>query len=224
MFDIKLLDKNKEYVIAVSGGVDSVVFAHLLHKLRYKIKVFHFNHGFQSINNMMEFTVKEMCKDLGIESLYDYNKEHVATDCGESTENILRGLRLAAYKKLNSDIIVCHHLNDCVESYLMRCFDGTPEYAPIPPVTLMSNDKWIIRPFMLNKKDKIIEYCNFHGLSKYVVEDPTNKDISYRRNHIRNIVIPAIPNTSGLETVVKKRMIKHYSNCELRLNQPQDNF
>jgi tRNA(Ile)-lysidine synthase TilS/MesJ len=87
----------------------------------------------------------------------------------------------------------------------MNCFKGHPDYLPIPVKTEFENFT-IIRPFILTMKESMKNYIVENDLNRWVVEDETNKDESYRRNWIRQTLLPQInENGYNLYTTVKKR-------------------
>ena len=103
-------------------------------------------------------------------------------------------------------MVVCHHLDDCVESYLMNCFNGVPEYVPIPFRTSWG-DVEVVRPFLLTGKEDFRGYVERHGLMRYVTEDELNGDLSLRRNWVRNCLRPMVETRYvGLSKVVKKKI------------------
>tara|TARA_Y100000310_G_scaffold78183_1_gene74819 strand:- start:2936 stop:3454 length:519 start_codon:yes stop_codon:yes gene_type:complete len=108
-------------------------------------------------------------------------------------------------------VICCQHLDDCVESYLMNCFNGTPEYCPIPVLTARFACT-VYRPFLLTRKQDLWRYAVGYDLMQYVVEDETNKDFNIRRNFVRHEVRPLIETRwVGLEKVVKKKILSEYN-------------
>jgi tRNA(Ile)-lysidine synthase len=122
-----------------------------------------------------------------------------------NVEHNLRNDRLDFFRSLNHDIVLCHHLNDAVESYIMNMLRGCPEYIPIPTITQLDDSSYSIRhPFLLSPKENMMSYANSQKLNGYVIEDETNQDSKYRRNWIRNEVAPMFEKF-GLEKIVKKK-------------------
>lgn len=199
--DTKLIPTGKFYV-AVSGGVDSIAAVDLLNRFNPgQVKIFHYNHRLRSQNDDMEQAVLKYAEDRMIPIVINSRPQTVG-----SSEAELREDRMNAYKALNSDVVVCHHLDDAVESYIMRMIEGNPEYVPIPTQTSFSetNDR-IWRPFLKTRKEDFIKYATFRNLMKYVVEDETNNESTYcRRNFIRNEVVPKFSGM-GLPKVVLKK-------------------
>ena len=106
---------------------------------------------------------------------------------------------------VGGNFITAHHLNDAVESYLMKTFNGTPERIPIPWVT--DFDSFIIyHPFLESLKSDFESYAKENNLNQYVVEDPTNYTTKQTRNWVRNIIVPELQGRDmGIETVVRKK-------------------
>lgn len=194
------------FQVCVSGGVDSIAAAHWLkHNYHKKFKVIHFNHWVQPINDEMEDKVTQFTKDFNLECFYCYR----TTDEFPITENGLRQWRLSEMSKWQGKYVMGHHLDDAVENYLMNCFHGTPEHKPIKEFSQF--DKFsIYHPFLLTTKEYFIGYAIENDLMKYVVEDPTNKDTKYKRNWIRNIIVPELNERDlGLQTIVRKKFYSY---------------
>jgi tRNA(Ile)-lysidine synthase len=198
------------FTVLVSGGIDSIAAAHWLKHNYYKnFSVLHFNHRVQAINDEMKNSVKQFCIDNTIP--YDC---YFRTD-GEfpdTSENGLREFRLSVMKMIGGKFVTAHHLNDACENYLDNCFKGCPEHKPISEFSQF-NGFSIYHPFIKTTKQDFIDYVVKNDLLKYVVIDPTNTDTKYKRNWIRNVIIPEINSRElGLETVVLK---KFYNNTKV---------
>lgn len=202
-----LIPKNN-ICVGVSGGVDSIACLHLLHRIyKEQVHACHVHHGYQSVNDSMMTSVAEFCSDFNIPLV-----TIVRTEGDLITSNIearLREFRLNAFKTLQMDIVLCHHLNDAVESYLMNTFKGCPEYKPIQEITQLDGVPFkLIRPFLITPKIDIQKYAEHNGLMKYVVEDPSNSDNRFMRNRVRNQIIPLLDDL-GLEKIVSKKFYKN---------------
>lgn len=196
----KTLIPNGYFYIGVSGGVDSIAAAHLLHRLGYSFGIAHYNHNLRDQNNKMQIAVEQFAKDLGIEI---QTETRIRAPITGSEEAKLREDRLEFFKRLKSTIILCQHLDDAVESYVMNMLRGNPEHTPIPTWTNLITSE-LTRPFITNRKQSFIDYANNNDIMKYVVEDETNSDNKYRRNWIRNEVLPQFK-MFGLPKVVLKK-------------------
>lgn len=198
---------NHRVTVALSAGCDSVAVAHFL-KTKYPrrdLNCVHYNHSLREQNETMSATVEKFCKDYKIPLIIhkrEHNPNHDLSEAG------LRTLRYESFKNLGA-VITGHHLDDAVESYLFNCFNGVPEYLPIPEITKYENLNFtIFRPFIISTKDDFKDYIRKHSLEEYIVEDETNKDQKYRRNWLRHQIVPEIEKYYNLRTIVKKRYQK----------------
>lgn len=193
-----------DLTVALSMGIDSLAIIHFL-KTKFpkiNVKAFHFNHNLRVQNTTMEQSAKRFCEEYNIQ-LITKHRSHSDTDLSEA------GLRVARYKAMSNlgVVVTGHHLDDAVENYLFNCFNGVPEYLPIPVKTEYKDfNLTIIRPFITSEKDDFKKYIEDHPeLKKYIVEDETNSSEIYRRNWLRNTMIPQIHNKGyNLKTIVKK--------------------
>jgi len=204
-FSSKIIKKaNNKVTVALSAGCDSVAVTHFL-KTKYpkiELKCFHYNHNLRNQNLEMVKKAEKLCNDLDI-PLTVKIRDSVHSGVSEAD---LRALRYGAMAGMGY-VLTGHHLDDAVENYLYNCFNGTPEYLPIPLETEYKDLKLtILRPFIFSSKIEIENYIKKNKLEKYVENDETNKDESYRRNWLRNNIIPQINEKRyNLQTVIKKR-------------------
>lgn len=190
-------------ICSYSAGVDSVAITHFMMN-HYGIKnMFHYNHNYQEVNESMEASARLFSKDFNMNLIFG------KCDKKLKSESEYRNARLNSIinKCDEFTLITGHHLNDAVESYLLNCFRGNPEYTPIPLETSFGVFKRKIHPFLLIPKVDMIKYVCKNNLEKYVVEDPSNKvSKGSRRNMIRNEILPILERDQiGIETIVKKR-------------------
>jgi len=200
--------------IAISGGVDSIALAYFLSQGKRPLQLFHFNHKLRPQNDEMEDSVREFARHFNL-PLKVANSHDYPFGKSTSLEAAAREARLKAMEELNLGYtVVCHHLNDAIESYIMRCMLGVmsmKNYYCIPPKTQMTNI-CLVRPFLLTKKDTLMEYATRHHLMEFVVEDETNKDTDIRRNMVRHQLLPLMETEwNGLEKVVAKHVKADYA-------------
>lgn len=201
--DKKILPK-QHFTVLVSGGVDSIVAAHWLKKhYRKHFNILHFNHKVQDANDLMQQKVTQFCKDFGFDDFCVITRKDVY--CKDFSENGLRQWRIDKLNEEHGDFVTAHHLNDAVENYLDNCLKGCPEYKPISESTKFENFT-IYHPFIKTRKQDIIKHAIENDLLKYVVEDPTNKEVSFKRNWIRNKIAKEIYDRNiGIEKIVLKK-------------------
>lgn len=215
-FKTRLLNKEKFYFIACSGGIDSVAITHYLVTRFFKESPFilHVNNHLFETDKIAAQNVARLASSL--ECTYIEKEHTIYNNDLINLEVVCRQTRLSSYFECESDVIVCHHLDDAIESYLMNCFNGTPEYLPIPETTKLSKHKGsiyrtfvptIIRPFLTTVTKKDLEkYCMKNNLMQYVVEDPLNQKSN--RGWLRREVLPLIKQKyPGIDKVVRKKYL-----------------
>ena len=186
--DRKLLPKHSKILVAVSGGVDSVVLLDLINGLRaeygWKLAVAHYNHGMRPDATQDAMLVGELADKYGIPY---YMGKYEYTNFTEAT---LRKYRYEFLEEIRRDlafdyIITAHHNNDFIETAIFNTIRGSDREGM---VALKPRRGSIIRPLLPFSKAEIIVYAGLKGL-KYR-EDSTNSDLGYSRNFVRNILIP----------------------------------
>lgn len=204
--NVKLLSRDKINYIALSGGVDSIAATHFLFNNfnNFNLKIIHINHNYIVEDLDIAKSVGAFCNQYG------YPLININTECKDSNgkEADCREARIKSFSQLeNANVILAHHLDDAVESYLMNCFKGDSEYLPLPFKTDLNNNTQVVRPFLQNRKVDFIAYCENNNLMQFVYDDPLNKES--RRGWIREKLLPVIEEQyKGLGKVVWKRYIQ----------------
>jgi len=194
---IKVLGKipKVEFGLACSGGVDSMAILDFLVKGRYYPHVLYFNHNTEHGDEAESF-IANYCKEM--ELTLTIGRTELSPKSNK--EKIWSDLRYEFFSKFNFPIITCHHLDDCVETYIFSCLRGFQSVIPY------SKGPNIIRPFLLNEKSVFEDWCKDKNVP--FIQDESNFSLDYSRNRIRNKIVPeALQVNPGLKTVVKK-MIK----------------
>lgn len=190
---IKVLGKipKGEFGIACSGGVDSMAILDFLLNGGYQPYVLYFNHNTEH-GQVAEDFVTKYCQDKGLK-LFTGRTE---LSPKSNKEKIWSDLRYEFFSKFDFPIITCHHLDDCVETYLFSCLRGFQSVIPYSKGN-------VIRPFLLNEKSVFYKWCE--GKNVPFVEDESNLSVDYSRNRIRHNIVPeALLVNPGLKTVVRK--------------------
>ncbi len=193
-----LINSGDNIVIGVSGGPDSICLLHILSELRNELDinifVAHINHMIRAeADNETEY-VKEMCKKMHIECFVQkVDVQRIATEQKLGTEEMGRNVRYSFFeevaKKTNSNkIATAHNSNDKVETVLMNILRGSG-LSGLKGIEAIRGGKFI-RPLIEIEREEIEDYCKENNLNpKY---DKSNNENIYRRNKIRNEVIPYI--------------------------------
>ncbi|TXT66008.1 MAG: hypothetical protein BAJALOKI3v1_50005 [Promethearchaeota archaeon] len=201
----KIIPKYGKLFIGCSAGLDSISVAHFAkYVLKRDLCLLHFNHKLRSQNDLMEQRCVEFAKHLNVDIEIHQRTESI--NAKDSLEAQCREWRLKFFKNFDN-VILAHHLNDCVEQYLINCLKGC-QYKNIINSVQNFGKLNIIRPFLQTKKLSFHKYILKNNLSKFVVEDETNKNNRHFRNWIRNEIITTINQRNyGIEKVVLKKII-----------------
>ena len=183
---------NKKLLLATSGGLDSMVMAHLFHKLKYEVALVHCNfqlRGMESFGDQNFVQEYAEANEIPI-FVTQFDTEAFAKDYKLSTQVAARDLRYNWFYELleteNYDYILTgHHADDNVETFLINLSRGTglEGLVGIPE----QNDK-IIRPLLLFSREEIANYANEHDIQWR--EDSSNASDKYLRNKIRHDLVP----------------------------------
>lgn len=181
--------------VAVSGGVDSMVILDFL-KRNHNVTAYHFNHGTKNAD-LFERFVRAACAKMEIPIKVGDIKNPKRK--GQSLEEYWREERYNWLCDQDQTIVLGHHLDDCVESYLFNMCNGKDYTIPYRHGNC-------IRPFRLNRKSQIVERLKKHPDILWV-EDPSNIDEKFKRNYIRfNLLPEALQVNRGLYKVIAKRI------------------
>ena len=200
--------KNFSLLVACSGGADSLALLYLLHEIR---KDFNFELAAAYVNHRLRIEaedeakfVDKICQDLEITYFsLEFEADFWMTD----KKNIEEKARLKRYELLFnlvksnkfSMLATAHHLDDQVETVLMRIFDrgtGIKGLGGIKPVNsnsdFLSNtptdDFFVIRPLLNISKSDISAFMQ----GRQFLSDASNYDTKYRRNYYRHEILPAL--------------------------------
>jgi tRNA(Ile)-lysidine synthase len=216
------MPSSAEVVVAVSGGVDSIVLLDMLMclarrndvgKRNLQIAVVHFNHRLRGVEaeNDANF-VRETCKRYDIPCYIAWaDVERFAEIQSMTLEQAGRELRykfleFIAYKRRADAVLTAHTLNDSVETVLMNMLRGSglTGLSGIPAQRPFGEHTKLLRPLLGMKKAEIQEYAALRGLSWR--EDASNSQSVFRRNKIRNELLPLLEReySSGIVDVLHR--------------------
>lgn len=201
----RLFRPGQRILVAVSGGIDSVVLLHLLHGLsqknQWRLTVAHFNHRLRGrSSDADERLVRRMATSLKLPVVVE------AADVRESAraqrvslEMAARRLRhdflaRAARRRHNPGIALAHHADDQLELFFLRLLRGSGGEG-------LAGMKWrnpspsdaqidLVRPLLDQPKQALREYAAEHRIPHR--EDRTNALLDFRRNRIRHELLPLL--------------------------------
>lgn len=200
----KLFPPNETYLVAVSGGADSLALLHFLAthqaQLNLKIHCATLNHGLRPHASDDVAFVKKVANALNVPCTTGF--VDVPTIASENHLGIEASARISRYdflaetaKKLNiSHIVTAHHADDQSETILMHILRGSgtqglqgmPMRVNLPQHPHLT----LIRPLLTIHRSEIEAYCVEHKLKPRT--DPTNFDTQYLRNEIRHEILPRL--------------------------------
>jgi len=208
-----LSKENCHLLLAVSGGVDSVVLTDLLVKTGFEFSIAHCNFQLRGEESSRDET---FVRSLGEK----YNKKVFVKTFDTSTYAIAnkisvqvaaRELRYAWFKEVNSEmsnmkdnnvflgsrlstpdsrlIVTAHHADDNIETVLINFFRGTGIQG-LKGIQAFQQEQQLIRPLLHFRKEELLQYAKENDL--YYVEDSSNSSDKYTRNYFRNQLIPSV--------------------------------
>ena len=187
-----LCKTSDKILLAVSGGVDSMVMLDLFTKAGFNIAVAHCNFQLRGEDSDGdEVFVVNTCAALDIRCYVDrFCTATVAAEGKESIQVAARKLRYAFFEKLVAQhsfdwVATAHQLNDNLETVLLNLIRGTGinGLAGIP----VRNGK-VIRPLLFASREMVNSYAEQNSIRWR--EDRSNLENDYNRNLIRNQVVP----------------------------------
>ncbi|WP_177199874.1 tRNA lysidine(34) synthetase TilS [Flexibacter flexilis] len=190
----KLFEEQTPLLVAVSGGLDSVVLCYLLHKLAYSFQIAHCN--FQLRNNESEQDhgfVQGLAEHLAVPfHVIRFQTKDFAQQQGLSVQEAARTLRYQWFEQTRrqhelSFVLTAHHATDNTETLLLNLVRGTglSGLHGIPP-----QNGQIIRPLLPFSRAQLLAYAQEKGLQWR--EDSSNASDYYTRNKIRHHVWPVL--------------------------------
>lgn len=190
----------REVYVACSGGVDSMAIVDFLMN-NHNVNLMFFNHGTDTSKEALDFltnryypSIEQAGMKLFVGNI-SRQKER-----SESWEEYWRNERYAWFHSYEHPVITCHHLDDCVETWIFTSLNGEGRIIPY------SNQN-VIRPFRMNRKSEFTNWCRNKNVPW--VEDTSNEDTGYMRNFIRHEIVPkALVVNPGLHKVVRKKVIE----------------
>ena len=186
--------QQKTYLLAVSGGVDSMVLAYLFQISGFKFQIAHINYHLRNEDsNLDQKLVSDFCERYRIHfHLYEVSARDQKPE--NSIQNWARELRYRFFRKIQKEqnleyLVTAHHLNDQLETFIINLSkaSGIKGLSGIP-----ANENSIIRPLLNFSKDEIYEFAKENKIE--FREDVSNQKTDYLRNKVRHHVVPELLN------------------------------
>ncbi len=199
-------------LLAISGGVDSMVLWHLVHQSGIQYAIAHCNFQLRGeASEDDEAFIREQASRLEVTCYVEkFDTKSYATINKVSTQMAARDLRYHWFDNLCSSygftyVFLAHHANDDVETFLLNMVRGTSikGLSGMKPVRDL-----LVRPLLDMTKDEVLSFAKANGI--HWREDSSNAEIYYKRNFLRKEVIPSFTslNPDFLQTM-KRNMAKN---------------
>lgn len=186
--------KGKRLLVAVSGGIDSMVLGHLLHQLKYDITLAHCNFGLRSKeSDADEEFIRKYSNSIDVLlHVASFKTEEYAIDSKVSIQVAARQLRYLWFNELLEEnkldyLLTAHHLDDSLETFLINFSRGTglDGLTGIPQL----NEK-VVRPLLNFSRNDIEAYAKENNIEWR--EDSSNASDKYLRNKLRHDIVPVL--------------------------------
>ncbi len=218
--------KKQKVLLAVSGGVDSMVLLHILQSLGYNVSVAHCNFQLRGKESDLdeEFVIKT-AKGYGVECFVKrFSTEEYATLNKLSIQLAARELRYQWFYELLQEhsfdyLFTAHHLDDQIETFFIHLIRGTGLKGLLG---IPNNQNQIIRPLLPFTRDQILQYAEENKV--HWREDSSNKSNKYLRNKLRNKVIPLIKEEKAQFSEQFLQTITHLQSTARIVNDALENF
>lgn len=192
----KLQPGKDKLLLAVSGGLDSVVLTDLVAKSGFDFVIAHCNFQLRGAESERDETFVKLLGEK-------YNKQvfvkKIATESYAeafqlSIQEAARQIRYDWFEQLlkkavAQQLATAHHANDNIETTLMHFFRGTG-LRGLTGIPEQDKERKIIRPLLFAKREEILEYAQIHALPW--VEDSSNASDKYTRNFFRLHILPSV--------------------------------
>ncbi len=215
-----LVSANQTWVVAVSGGPDSVCLLHMLMKLKpelgIELHVAHLDHQLRGADSEADARyVGNLAQELGF-AVTIGRRDVKAYEVGHHTslEEAAREVRYDFLAEVVAQVgavgvVLGHTLDDHVETILLHLIRGSGTRGlrglqPDSPWPSPNNKLKLIRPLLWLTRDETAEYCRVHGIEPRI--DATNQSLLPLRNRIRHELIPLLRSYNPGVTEALRRM------------------
>ena len=201
MLDLSQLSPQQKYLLAISGGRDSVALLYLLLEHSFQdLHLVHLNHQLRGEDSDAD---EQFIRDLAAQhdlplTLAQAPVANLAEQNKESLETAARNARHQLFAETAqatqcNRILLAHHADDQAETVLFNLLRGSAGLRGIAPTSQLSihgKELLLIRPLLLTRREEINEYLSNKKISYR--EDLSNSDPAFTRNRMRNEALPLL--------------------------------
>lgn len=204
-----LFESNKRYLLACSGGLDSMALAHLLHAAGIQLELAHVNFGLRGTeSDGDEEFVKKWAQDRTLPiHIQQANTVEWSDKRGISIQMAAREIRYQFFEKIRNQknlegIILAHHQDDQLETIFLNLVRGTGIEGLYGMSALRG---WLIRPLLPFSRAQLESFME--EVKQSWREDRSNASNDYKRNKLRHSGLPAIYN---LEPDTRQNLLQSF--------------
>ena len=191
-----ILPKPGRYVVAVSGGLDSICLLDLLaSRPEYELIVAHFDHGMRRGSKDDLKFVASLAAQYGMPFVSSRVELGASASEADARTKRYRFLRQTRKQAAAVAILTAHHQDDRLETLVINLIRGTGRHG----VSSIGISKDIKRPLLNVSRKELEAYASAHTLVWR--EDPTNDSDQYLRNYIRHHILPKISDSDKADLV-----------------------
>ena len=211
-------DKEKTYIVGVSGGPDSMALLNMLHNDGYKLVVCLVNYNTRKESSIEQASVRKYCliNKIHFETIdVLYYKKY------GNFEAWARDVRYRFFKEIldkfqAEGVFVAHHQDDLLETYLMQKQRRIiTKHFGLKEETMLYGMK-VFRPLLKYTKKELVSYCDENNVSYSI--DSTNLESDHLRNKIRNTIL------SNYSTLQKEELINKIETENSKRNKNLENI
>jgi tRNA(Ile)-lysidine synthase len=188
----QLFEPQQKILLAISGGIDSMVLLHLFEKTGFEYGIVHCNFNLRgNESDGDEYFVRQQVLIHGVPAFFQsFETEEFARLNGISIEMAARELRYAYFEKIRSEhnyhfIATAHHLDDLVETFFLNLSRKTG-IKGLSGIKEKSGK--IIRPLLFADRQEIENFAHINFID--FREDSSNNEVIYQRNFLRHKILP----------------------------------
>ncbi len=177
----------KKLVVAVSGGLDSMVLLDILKKhADHELVVAHVDHGIREDSHVDARLVRDTADTYGL--VHESTCFQLGKECSEEKARDYRYRWLDGIKQRHGaeGIVTAHHQDDLLETAILNLIRGTGWRG----IASLRNTDARLRPLLNVPKVELVRYAIENGITWR--EDTTNDDMRYLRNRIRQGIMPRL--------------------------------
>lgn len=215
------LDKDRLYLVALSGGPDSVALLRMMHDEGYHVEAAHCNFRLRGAeSDRDEAFCKALCEKTGTKlHLVHFDTQAFAELRGISIEMAARELRYQWFSHLAEDIgaegvCIAHHSDDQVETILLNMLRGTGLKGLLG---MRRKNGLFLRPLLGISRKEILDYLD--AIGQDYVTDSTNLEDDMQRNQLRLDIIPLLEHVTPAAKQNILRMADNLSDVEAIVNE-----